>query len=82
MAGREVSEVLSSYLFLPRTLKKKAKHLIQTCCSIVITKLCISVFILTVSGAAACVGTAPAADVAAARVGTTLTPTNPNQEQE
>lgn len=37
---------------------------------------------LTVSGAAARVGAAPAADVAAAGVGTALTPANSNQEQE
>lgn len=88
--GREVSEVrrwLSLYLFLPHTLKEKKKakyNLVQTCVSSPSTNLCISecVFILTVSGAAARVGAAPAADVAAAGVRATLTPTNSNQEQE
>lgn len=40
------------------------------------------VFVLTVSGAAARVGAAPAADVAAAGVRAALTPTNSNQQQE
>lgn len=38
--------------------------------------------VLTVSRAAARVRAAPAADVAAAGMRTTLTPTNPNQQQE
>lgn len=83
---------LSLYLFLPHTLKEKKEeegkkgkyNLIQKCVSSPTTNLCISecMFILTMPGAAARVGAAPAADVAAAGVRTTLTPTNSNQEQE
>lgn len=39
-------------------------------------------FIPTMSGAAACVGAAPTADVAAAGVRTTLTPANPEKQDE
>lgn len=78
------------FMPLPASYTTEATHnLIQTSqknvlsyfVSILSVNNCMSVcvFILTVSRAAACVGAAPAADVAAAGVRTTLTPTNPNQ---
>ncbi len=51
-------------------------------CISVCVCVCVGVFTLTVPGAAACVRAAPAADVTAAGVRTTLTPTNADQQQE